>query len=271
MLLAHQLISVFPVSWTKVCLHLCLEHFQLMFYSQVLLTDHSIQCIACNAFIDPFFLCVWLHLYLMCFERIGLLFQISLVHYIPPPVPSSLVSPVSSCSLWIDRINIFLSLKGKAKKYPHPNTKNPSPITPCPSTSSPGKCPCLHLLTSHSLLHLPPRPLVRPTPSLISLHPSSVLSTAYHLSMNRILCVPNPSPACMGCSVCISAPQLLLLSECSWYYCCHGENSVETSKSYLVDPLLSLPTQCHASAPSVTGKSSFFFFNEYLFHMFKFF
>lgn len=171
MLLAHQLISVFPVSWTKVCLHLCLEHFQLMFYSQVLLTDHSIQCIACNAFIDPFFLCVWLHLYLMCFERIGLLFQISLVHYIPPPVPSSLVSPVSSCSLWIDRINIFLSLKGKAKKYPHPNTKNPSPITPCPSTSSPGKCPYLHLLTSHSLLHLPPRPLVRPTPSLISLHP----------------------------------------------------------------------------------------------------
>lgn len=112
----------------------------------------------------------------------------------------------------------------------------------------------------------PPHPVpYQPSPS------SSVLSTAYHLSMNRILCVPNPSPACMGCSVCISAPQLLLLSECSWHYCCHRENSVETSKSYLVDPLLNLPTQCHASAPSVTGKSSFFFFNEYLFQLFKFF
>lgn len=144
-----------------------------MFYSQVLLTDHSIQCIACNTFIDPFFPSIWLHLYLPCFERIGLLFQISLVHYIPPPIPRSLLSPVSSCFLWIDRINIFLSLKGKAEKYPHPSTKNPSPITPCPSTSSPGKRLCLHLLTSHSLLHLPSLPLVPLplTPSLISLHP----------------------------------------------------------------------------------------------------
>lgn len=99
MLFAHRLISVFSLSGTKVCLQLRLEHLQWMFFPQVLLTDHSIQGIACNVFIDPFFLSVWLHLYLRCFERIGPLFQISLVHYIPPPVPSSHLSPVSSCFL----------------------------------------------------------------------------------------------------------------------------------------------------------------------------
>lgn len=138
MLFAHRLISVFPLSWTKVCLRLLLEHFQWMFFPQVLLTDHSIQGIACNAYINPFFLSVWLHLYLRCFERIGLLFQISLVHYIPPPVPSSHLSPVSSCFLWINRVNTFLSLKGKAENSPI-QVPRPRPHHTGPSTSSPVK------------------------------------------------------------------------------------------------------------------------------------
>lgn len=106
------------------------------------------------------------------FERTGPLFQILLVHSISPPVSSSLMPPVSSCFFCINRVSIFLSLKGKVEKFPLQIPRALPP--PCPVLHIfTCKAPCLfHLLTSHSLLHLPSLSLVFPVPCLpVSLYP----------------------------------------------------------------------------------------------------
>lgn len=102
-------LTVSPLSWIKVLLHLC-----GVFAVDVLLpgaTGWSQLILELTAHL--------LHDSLVAFVFAWLWRDPnSTFHYIFPPFPSILASPFSFCFLCINRINIFLSFKGSAKKYP---------------------------------------------------------------------------------------------------------------------------------------------------------
>lgn len=144
-------------------------------------SQHSVY-IPYNAFMGMSFLSLWLHLYFTWCGENWPSFPDSTCGRHLSSCSRGFTALVSSCFLCINRISIFLSLKGKVEKYPLQIPR----AFPC--------SPSLHLyLLGTQSSHLSPSPSPSPTP--------------------HVLCLISRCAPCLwwpgSCG--ISAPQLLLV------------------------------------------------------------